>query len=144
LLRSSLDLPESGTVTLDRELQLTRDYLEIEQIRFGERFTYTIDAEAGLGQAAVPPVALQTLVENCVKYGGSNIRVQARSADGRLLLEVWDSGNQPGTAPVFRPGHGLQTLQERIALLWGHDAAIDFPASAGGTTVRLTLPMRSA
>lgn len=143
LLRSSLELPESGTVTLDRELQLTRDYLEIEQMRFGLRFMYTIDAEPGLGQAAIPPVALQTLVENSVKYGGSDIRVRARSANGGLVVEVWDSGNPSGMAPVFRPGHALQTLQERIALLWGHDAAIDFPASAGGTTVRLTLPMRT-
>lgn len=144
LLRASLDLPESGTVTLERELQLTRDYLDIEQIRFGPRSTYTIAAEPGLGAAAIPPLALQTLVENSVKYGGSEIRVQARSVDGRLVLEVWDSGNPSGMVPVFRPGHGLQTLQARLALLWGHDAAIDFPVSAGGTTVRLTLPMRSA
>jgi Histidine kinase len=144
LLRSSLDLPETGTVTLDRELQLTRDYLDIEQIRFGPRFAYIIDAEPGLGQAAVPPFALQTLVENSVKYGGSDIRVHARSADGRLVLEVWDSGNRSGMVPVFSPGHGLQTLQARITLLWGHDAAIDLPAGAGGTTVRLTLPMRAA
>jgi LytS/YehU family sensor histidine kinase len=143
LLRSSLDLPESGTVTLERELQLTRDYLEIEQIRFGPRFTYTIDAEPGLRQAAVPPLALQTLVENSVKYGGSDVRVQAQSAGGRLVIEVWDSGNQSGMAPVFRPGHGLQTLQARIALLWGHEAAIDFRVSTDGTTVRLTLPIRT-
>jgi len=144
LLRSSLDLDESGTVTLERELQLTRDYLDIEQTRFGLRFTYTIDAEPGLEHAAVPPFALQTLVENSVKYGGTDIRVRARSADGRLVLEVWDSGNQSGMLPAFRPGHGLQTLQARIALLWSHEATIDFPVSAGGATVRLTLPMRAA
>jgi hypothetical protein len=144
LLRSSLDLPASGTVTLERELQLTRDYLDIEQIRFGSRFKYMIDAEPGLGQAAVPPVALQTLVENSVKHGGTDIRVQARLADGRLVIEVWDSGSPSGMLPVFSTGHGLQTLQERIALLWGHEAAIDFPAGGDGTTVRLTLPARIA
>jgi hypothetical protein len=144
LLRSSLDLPESGTVTLDRELRLTRDYLDIEQIRFGPRITYTLDAEPGLEGTLVPPGALQTLVENSVKYGGSQIRVQARSAAGRLVIEAWDSGNPSGTAPVFQPGHGLDTLQERIGLLWGPGASIDFPVSAVGTTVRLTLPMRTA
>ncbi|HJT90150.1 MAG TPA: histidine kinase [Bryobacteraceae bacterium] len=143
LLRSSLDLPPGGTFTLERELQLTRDYLAIEHIRFGPRFTHTIAAEPGLGQAAVPPFALQTLVENSVKYGGSDIRVQARSAGGSLVLEVWDSGNPSGLVPVLQPGHGLQTLQARIALLWGAGAAIEFPSSAEGTTVRLTLPMRT-
>jgi LytS/YehU family sensor histidine kinase len=88
LLRASLDAADSGTVALERELDLTVSYLEIEKTRFDVRFDYAIDVPPQLMRAAVPPFALQTLVENSVKFGGAAIRVQARADAGRLGLDV--------------------------------------------------------
>ena len=144
LLRASLDAADSGTVALERELDLTVSYLEIEKTRFGVRFDYAIDVPPQLMRAAVPPFALQTLVENSVKFGGTAIRVQARADAGRLWLDVWDSGSGFAGDIAISTGHGLHTLRSRLTLLWGDRASLEFPASASGTTVRLSLPLRTA
>ena len=64
-------------VRLEQELKVSTDYLEIEKTRFGDRLHYTIDIPDTLRQVQVPPFSLQTLVENSVKYGGSDFRVSA-------------------------------------------------------------------
>jgi hypothetical protein len=144
LLRASLDAADSGTVALERELDLTVSYLEIEKTRFGARFEYAIDVPPPLMRAAVPPFALQTLVENSVKFGGTAIRVQARADAARLWLDVWDSGSGFTGDIAMSTGHGLHTLRSRLTLLWGDRASLEFPASASGTTVRLSMPLRTA
>src|SRR5262245_50128524 len=103
LLRYSLDATGRSTVRLEQELKVSTDYLEIEKTRFGERLGYTIDVPETLMQVEVPPFSLQTLVENSVKYGGSEIRVSARNGNGRLLLKVWDSGDGLPNKPELPP-----------------------------------------
>ena len=116
LLRFSLDASERGLVPLADELKIVADYLEIERARLGERLSFTLDVDADAAGREVPPLAIQTLVENSVKHAiaprpaGGRIRVTASLAGDRLLLSVWDDG--PGfTAAAMRPGHGLDTLQ---------------------------------
>jgi signal transduction histidine kinase len=140
LLRYSLDSTGHGTVPLEQELKVARDYLEIEKMRFGDRLRYSIDVPGHLMQAEVPPFSLQTLVENSVKYGGGEIRVSAHNGNGRLLLRVWDSGSGfPEDAPL-PAGHGLRNLKERLDSLWGSNAAVEFPREDAGTTVQISLP----
>jgi hypothetical protein len=140
LLRYSLDATNRSTVRLAQELKVATDYLEIEKTRFGQRLLYTIDVPETLLQAEVPPFSLQTLVENSVKYGGSEIRVSARNGNGCLLLRVWDSGNGFSEKPNLPSGHGLSNLKERLAALWGSKAALEFPREDAGTTVQISLP----
>ncbi|HYM12407.1 MAG TPA: histidine kinase, partial [Bryobacterales bacterium] len=89
LLRFSLDSGGGGLVPLRQELKIVTDYLEIEKARFGGRLSYSIEAPDELGSLEVPPLSLQTLVENSVKYAiaprpsGGRIRVAARSDGGR-------------------------------------------------------------
>jgi LytS/YehU family sensor histidine kinase len=122
-------------------LKVAADYLEIERIRFGERLHYTIDVPETLMQCEVPPFSLQTLVENSVKYGGSEIRVSARNGNGRLLLRVWDSGAGFAEKPKLPAGHGLRNLMERLDTLWGSDASVEFPREESGTTVQISAPV---
>ena len=143
LLRASLDAADTGTVALERELDLIVSYLEIEKTRFGARFDYAIDVPRTLMSAAVPPFALQTLVENSVKFGGTTIRVQAQADAGRLWLDVWDSGAGFAGETAVATGHGLHTLRSRLTLLWDDRASLEFPATTPGTTVRLSLPLRT-
>jgi signal transduction histidine kinase len=144
LLRASLDVADHATVRLDRELELTISYLEIERTRFGDRFRYSVDVPADLRGAAVPPFALQTLVENSVKYGGVDIRVRARADSGRLLLEVWDSGPGFPVELAVKQGHGLDNLRARLLAIWGDRGSLEFSSDPPGTTVRVSHPLSLA
>ncbi len=146
LLRASLDACERERVSLRQELELTCDYLSIEQARFRERLSYHIDVPGELVSLQVPPVILQPLVENSVKFAiaprplGGSIRISARKHAQELELEVWDDG--PGfTKEMIRSGHGLDNLQSRLQVALGHESQLEVSKKAGGTSVRLSLPL---
>lgn len=146
LLRFSLYESQAGLVTLERELAMTRDYLEIESVRFGPRLRYSIECAPGLNAVMVPPLAIQTLVENSVKYGvtnrreGGEVRVIARTGLVEAEIEVWDSGS--GFNPEAIPaGHGLELLSSRLEAHFGSQARVDYLRGEGSMTVRLRLPL---
>jgi signal transduction histidine kinase len=148
LLRSSLDAAPA-TVSLGDELRVVTDYLEIERVRFGDRLSFEIDAPPELRGAAIPAFAIQTVVENSVKYAvsarkaGARIAVRARRDGARLRLEITDDG--PGfTGPIWLPGHGLDGLRARLDALYGPSARLVAPAplpdGGGGAGVTIELP----
>ncbi len=148
LLRFSLDATERGVVPLADELKIVTDYLEIERTRLGERLAFVIDAPAELARAEVPPLSIQTLVENSVKHAiaprpaGGRIRVTAAATGERLELGVWDDG--PGfSLAALRPGHGLESLQARLQARYGDAATLAIDARDGGTQVTVSLPRPS-
>ncbi len=69
ILRSSMQAEKSETVTLERELDIVKDYLALEQMRFEERLKIEFDIDEDTLQQQVPPMMLQTLVENAIKHG---------------------------------------------------------------------------
>jgi sensor histidine kinase YesM len=145
LLRFSLNTAHSGTTTLEQELRIVRDYLEIEQARFGPRLRYRIDAPKELENASVPPLALQSLVENSVKHviaqrsGGGEIVVSANATPEGLSLKVSDDG--PGFALEDVPkGHGLDNLMSRLAILYGPGARVTAERNAAHSFVQVSLP----
>ena len=147
LLRFSLDAAPRGLVPLERELQIVEDYLEIEKARFGSRLKFVIDVPAGLHGVPVPPLSVQTLVENSVKYAvgprgrGTSISIHAVELTGCLRLEVIDDG--PGFKNRELPArHGLSNLQERLFALFGDEAKLDIVSEEGGATVTLEIPSR--
>jgi sensor histidine kinase YesM len=149
LLRFSLDSAQGGLVPLEREMRIVEDYLEIEKARFAGRLRYSFDVAAGLGATPVPPLAVQTLVENAVKYAagpsvsGATICISAHPGEGLLRLAVADDG--PGFSCSDIPaGHGLNNLEERLAALYGDDNKLHIESSAGGTVVTLSIPLNVA
>ena len=145
LLRSALDSTATPLVTLDDELRVVRAYLDIERVRCGERLRYDVALGEHTRSAMVPRMALQTLVENSVKYAvsprreGGSIRLSAIAADGRVRITVADDG--PGFDPARRPeGHGLALLDARLAMLFGDRAAMRVDSRAGHTAVTLDVP----
>jgi sensor histidine kinase YesM len=145
LLRASLDACEQDRVSLAQEVDFAIDYLKIEQARFGERLTYSVDIPTSLGQMAVPPITLQPLLENSVKFAvapkpaGGVIGISARLVAHQLELEVWDDG--PGfSEEMIRPGHGLDILKSRLAVMLGNAAQLSVRAKGGGTAVTVCLP----
>ena len=145
LLRAALDASERGSLPLGRELELVSDYLEIEKARLGDRLTYALAASPEAASCEIPPLAVQTLVENSVKHAvaprptGGAIRVHATARDGRLVVGVWDDG--PGFALDDAPaGHGLETLRSRLAARFGAAAELTVQPHDGGTLVTLAIP----
>jgi signal transduction histidine kinase len=145
LLRFSLDAA-SATVSLGDELRVVIDYLEIERVRFGDRLRYEIDVPDALRRAIIPAFAVQTVVENSVKYAvsarkaGAKIVVRARRDGDRLRLEISDDG--PGfTGPIWVPGHGLDGLRARLHALYGSAARVVAPTGdAVGAGVMIEVP----
>ena len=144
-LRFAIDQGGKGPVTVEQEMKTVEDYLEIERTRFGDRLRYSLAVDPGVAQQLVPPMSVQTLVENSVKYAisprreGGEIRVRA-AALGKpaLRITVWDDG--PGFSPDVRPqGHGLDLLEGRLAAQYGTRAALTF-ANGQGMTVALEIP----
>lgn len=145
LLRFSLDAGGRGLAPLREEAKIVRDYLEIEKARFGDRLAYSVNIPRQLESLDVPPLALQTLVENSVKHsiaprrGGGEIRVEAKVAEQQLVLEVWDDG--PGFNLSATPnGHGLDNLAGRLASLFDENANLTVERKGAGIAVTIVLP----
>ena len=98
LLRASLDTGSRSLIPLGDELAMVEDYVDIERARFGSRLRCRVEAPAELRDAPVPPLSVQSLVENAVKHGiapqrsGGDVLVSASAANGRLTIEVSDTG----------------------------------------------------
>jgi two-component system, LytTR family, sensor kinase len=151
LLRFGQWVQQTGSdwVPLSREWDFVRSYLELERMRLGSRLRVEVEADESALSVAVPPFALQPLVENAVVHAvaprasGGRVQVSAHRADGRLCLAVRDDG--PGTSEeeiAASPRMGLRLLQERLAALYGGRALLAFETPAGGgLLVRLELPV---
>jgi signal transduction histidine kinase len=145
LMRYALQSGQDETVALQREVQAVEAYLAIEKIRFEARLRVSIEIEAGLEEVKVPPMSLQTLVENAVKYGvetstsGSDIRISARRAGGNVLIEVANAGAIRSFGSSTRVG--LNNARKRLTLAMGDDASLDLTENGGWVRATLQFPM---
>jgi two-component system sensor histidine kinase AlgZ len=142
-------LVESGdAVTLADEIELARRYLDIEQIRFGDRLHVNWEIEHGASLARVPPLLLQPLVENAVRHGvepspdGGWVRIRTRVRHGIAMVSVTNS--LPSRDHMgARVGHGmaLKNVKERLRLM--HDVSAHFSAGPDEDTwrVQISVPM---
>ena len=126
ILRSSMQAEKLETAPLERELNIVKDYLALEHIRFEDRLKVEFDIdEDTLGQP-VPPMMLQTLVENAIKHGiskivkGGVVRVISQFKDDHHQLIVQNTGQMNGT--FKQDGFGLYSTQNRLQLLYGEKA----------------------
>lgn len=146
LLRFSLDSTRRGLVELRQELKVVRDYLDIEQARFAGRLRYSVSIPDELLSALVPPLSVQTLVENSIKFAvapsrrGASLEISAMTLGSEVTVSVSDDG--PGfTASSLIAGHGLDNLSERLAMLFRDDARLDIDSAEGRTVVSFSVPM---
>lgn len=153
LLRQSLDNVDRHEVSLREELEFLHRYLEIEQVRFGDRLSVDFDVDPGAYDASVPNLLLQPLVENAIRHGVSPsaspraVRVEATRSGESLVLRVIDDGPglPPGWSQEEGEGVGLRNVRERLARLYGRDAELTVaPAEEGGVEARVRIPVRPA
>jgi sensor histidine kinase YesM len=148
LLRASLASDGDAETTLATEIALTRGYLAVEEMRFGDRLSSTIDVEPGTEEARVPSFILQPIVENALRHGLGGIQqrglltIQSQREDDRLALTVRDNGiGVAEGAPPAGFGIGLGATRERLAGLYPEQHTFTMRAlPEGGTEVRITLP----
>ena len=148
LLRSSLGLGERETIPLSEELALARSYLEVEQVRFGARLTFSEEIQESCQDCEVPALLLQPLVENAVKHGiaglvdGGAIRLTvARTGEGvRVAVE---NGFDPDAPPPSRLGMGLPQVRRRLELRYGAAASLTASGRDGVYRVELRFPCES-
>jgi sensor histidine kinase YesM len=126
LMRYAIQFSKQETVTVARELEVVKDYLDLESIQFEERLRYQIHCEPGCAELRIPPMVIQLLVENAVKHslaileGGGEILVNIFKAEGNLKIEVKNTGQiRPSTG---RKGIGLNNASERLKILFGEES----------------------
>lgn len=148
LLRYALhDVSRSPTVALSVELEAVRTYLELEAVRLEERLSYSIEVGPAIDEARVPPMLLQTLVENAIKHGiarrgdGGEIEVRAWRDGANLRLRVANAGTLERDP---RGGVGLANSRERLRLLFGRHATLRLDADSPDRVVaEVSLPLGS-
>lgn len=145
LLRASLDSSNQPLIPLRQELAMVESYIDIERVRFGDKLRGSVQVPAQLQDAQVPPMSVQSLVENAVKHGitpqsaGGELRVTASAENGSLRIEVRDTG--PGFDLAAIPaGHGLDNLVERLDALFGAKARLNVLRRDGYSVVEMVLP----
>ena len=158
LLRLTLETTDQQEVPLKQELEFLGRYLEIEQIRFGDRLAVRMAVEPATLEAAVPNLILQPLVENAIRYaiepntGSGQIELSAVRNNGQLILQVSDDGPGGGWresgdvagACLAREGIGLSNTRQRLRQLYGEGQNLDLqPRDSGGLLVRITIPFRT-
>ena len=145
LLRSALTATADETIPLRRELETVDAYLALEGLRFEERLRVSREVDAAALECRIPPFALQTLVENAVKYGvatragGGEIRIVASTQPGRISLRVTNPGRI--AADTDSTGLGLRNTVSRLGHVFGDEARLTLIQSEPElVTAELTLP----
>lgn len=146
LLRFSLDSHNGGLVGFDQEIKIVRDYLEIEQARLGGRLRWGVEIKGDFEGLKIPPLSIQTLVENSIKFAvapnreGGEVRVSAERNNGSMRVNVADTG-EGFTLESAPAGHGLDNLRARLMVLYGKSAELRVDQSDGWTTVSMKVPV---
>jgi hypothetical protein len=128
ILRYSLQSGKALTVPLGEELEIVNTYLQLETIRFEERLAVKMEMAPETLSIQVPPMLLQSLVENGVKHGieklpqGGKISVTSRMNHNTLKIEVMNSGRLLERSDSTQIG--LMNVRERLRLLYGDGAAL--------------------
>jgi len=145
LLRYTLDHAGRQQVTLDEESTMLRRYLEIQQGRFPDRLTFSIDIASDVRRAAVPTFILQPLAENAIRHGIARsagagvVKVRAFRSGSDVRIEMFNSGT---LAPSHESGIGLANTRERLRQLYGDRPRFELRGENGGVLASLTMPLR--
>lgn len=155
-LRYSLDNNPEIKLSLEKEINALKLYLEIEKTRFGERLKLDFDIADESKKALVPSLLLQPIIENSMKHviaqneDGGTISLHSKIIDGRLHLELSDTGSgELGNKPMVKSkvdfkqnrGVGLRNIDERLKVIYHDNYQFDFDVEpSGGLKTVITIP----
>ncbi len=142
ILRSSMQAEKLETVTFEKELNIVKDYLALEHIRFEDRLHIEYDIDEDTLNQPIPPMMLQTLVENAIKHGiskqvsGGRVKITSDFRDTFHMLVIENTGHLNGHADG--DGFGLASTKNRLQLLFGDKANFDI-REVNGSSVEATV-----
>jgi two-component system LytT family sensor kinase len=146
ILRSSMQAEKLETVTFEKELNIVKDYLALEHIRFEDRLQVEYDIDEDTLDQPIPPMMLQTLVENAIKHGishqvdGGKVKIISDFKDDFHELVILNTGGLNGNINGGRnvDGFGLASTKNRLQILFGQKANFDI-REVNGNTVQATV-----
>ena len=153
LLRVALSHSADNEVSLRDELEFVKAYLELEQMRFGERLKVQLDIDAATLVARVPNMLIQPLVENAIQYGiaeirsGGNLELTTDFKDGKLRIQIVNDGplHAVPSNPVRGSGIGLGNTRLRLWQLYGDAYRLHMmKRPGGGMALQLEIPFRAS
>lgn len=145
VLRNSMRRDDEHTVTVGSELDAVSDYLALETVRFADRLHSSVIADEKAARCRIPPMVLQTLVENAVKHGVGQARgradllVRASVDDGRLLVAIENTGKLLETRGE-EVRLGLKNTRERLKLLYGDRASLRLEENGDRVVATVAIP----
>jgi two-component system, LytTR family, sensor kinase len=152
LLRTAVDGAGAKTAPLATEVALVTRYVDLQQLRFGDRLDVRYAIAPETETCEVPTLLLQPLVENAFRHGIARQPGRCRLEIGSMLdagvVHLWVQDDGAGLAPGFRledaTGTGLRNLRLRLQRLYEGVAAVELTrAEGGGTLARIVLPART-
>lgn len=130
LFRYTINQKDKKTATVADEVEMVKNYLEIEKIRFGDRLDFEIVIDPALDKMEIPKFIIQPLIENAVKHGISKIEGQGEivlsiyQEEKSIVIAVKDNG--PSFPKGLVSGHGLQTIYDLLRITFGNKATIEW------------------
>ena len=127
ILRNSMHMDKKKLIPFEDEMQTVRDYLALETIRFEERLQVGIQINAAAYKFEVPPLMVQTLVENGIKHGvstlvqGGILQISADVVDSCLVIKIRNSGQIKDSSEA--KGYGIVNTTKRLNLIFGKSAS---------------------
>ncbi|MCU1235554.1 MAG: signal transduction histidine kinase, LytS [Candidatus Solibacter sp.] len=137
---------ERTYVPLSQEMQIVRAYLEVEQLRLGERLRVEFQVDEATLDVPVPVLSVQPLVENAIKHGIApsaepgyvRVRVEVRLNELRISVENSGANN---TGEAAGPGVGLRNVRRRLEICYGPGASLELAFDSQRTTAEISIPM---
>ena len=147
-------------ITLETEIQIIEDYLELQNIRYGEMFSYRICVDEEIMKVRIPKLTLQPLVENAIyhglkyKEGKGNIQIEANLAGDKVIIKVLDNGigireeklkEIQAFAEKAEKHFGLYSVKHRLLLYYGTKASLQIESKyEEGTSIIIEIPRESS
>ena len=145
ILRSSIQVDKVEITSLEKELDIVKDYLALEYIRFADRLKVVYEIDSNTLSHQIPPMMLQTLVENAIKHGLSKqpgdctIKIISNVENDKLVLIVQNTGL---LQQAEKDGFGLQSTRERLNILYRGQAIFEiFQCEPNQVTAKLVIPI---
>jgi sensor histidine kinase YesM len=145
ILRSSIQVDKVEITSLEKELDIVKDYLALEYIRFADRLKVVYEVEPKTLSHQIPPMMLQILVENAIKHGlgkqpgDCTIKIISTVENDKLVLIVQNTGL---LQPSEKDGFGLQSTRERLNILYRGQAIFEiFQCAPNQVTAKLVIPI---
>jgi len=145
ILRYSLQMERMERVPLEEEVETVKNYLDLERMRFEDRLKYKLDVDRSTNKIEIPPMMIQTLIENGIKHGiakrteGGEIilktKIMTTSNGPKLKIEIRNSGHFSEEQLKSSNGFGVSNTKHRLNLLFGDDANFTIQNENGNTVL---------